>query len=402
MGDDDYDVIEETPVEGEDEAGRDPDAADEYEEVYEDAGTEGEGEGSEEEAVRRPQKTRRAPRAPAKAATPVWVWVLAGGGALVAVAAVLAVLHARETGGPVMTPRPPVQSAPAPTPTRAQGGAGEPVSPITFVTAGAPASAEGTPLPASLPSAPGTATAAPAHAAPTGTPIAGTAGGSAQSPSGSLTSPSAAVSGSSANPAQTAATANGSSFPGQGAPAPAWGGVQGLPVNVSAGTAPAPPAAATGSGAATLEATLRANLASQRTMLKSILSQLKALRTSLHHHVSTHRAAPAGLVLRLREQRDTAWRQIRALSEDRDALRLQVARLKERLRLASTDRRIFQGWRLIGVSNSAAILRNGRGSLRVLTPGHTFGGVKILAIDAVNLSVRTSAGRIPLPAIALP
>ena len=196
---------------------------------------------------------------------------------------------------------------------------------------------------------------------------------------------------------ETAPVASGTAFPGQGILAPSRG--DGSPMNASAAAGTAP--GVTSSGATALAATLRANLTAQQKTLKSILTQLKALRASLRHPV-TRAAAPAGLILRLREQRDTAWRRIRALSDDRDTLRLEVARLKERLRLVGAGRRIFQGWRLIGVSNSAAILRNGQGALRVVTPGHAFGGVKILAIDAANLSVRTSAGRIPLPAIRLP
>ncbi len=394
---DDYDVIEEAVVEGEGEAGLDPDG-DVYED--EDLGTEEEGEGAGEEE-RRPKKPRRVPSAGVKTATPVWVWVLVGGGALVIVAGALAFLHAREASGPVMANSPPAQSAQAST--VAQRGTSAPASPITFGTAAAPpASSAGAPFPSASPSAPGIATGAPQPAMPVGAPIAGTGGGGVPSPSGGIGSPPAAVSSAGGNPAETVSAASGSPFPGQGTLAPSGNGAMASPVNASAaaGASPASPSGAMDTGAATLEATLRANLTLQQKTLKSILTQLKALRASLHHPATTHGAAPAGLVLRLREQRDTAWRRIRALSGDRDALRLEVARLKERLRLVGAGRRIFQGWRLIGVSNSAAILRNGQGTLQVVTPGHPFEGVKILAIDAVNLSVRTSAGRIPLPPVA--
>ena len=384
MGEDDYDVIEETVVEGEGGTDLDPDAADGYEE-NEGAGEEERGEGTVEEE-RRPRKARRTPAAPAKTATPVWVWALAGGGALVAIAAILAFLHAREARGPVMANGAPVQSVPAAAVAhRATSG---PASPITFETTGAPAA--GAPFSSSSQSVPGVATGAPAPVVPAGAPLAGTGGGGMPSSGSGNGVPSAAA-------AETAPVASGTAFPGPGILVPSRGG--GSPMNASAAVGTAPGVA--GNGATALAATLRANLTAQQKTLKSILTQLEALRSSLRHPV-TRPAAPAGLVLRLRVQRDTAWRQVRALSEDRDTLRLEVARLKERLRLVGTGRRIFQGWRLIGVSDSAAILRNGQGSLRVVTPGHAFGGVRILAIDAANLSVRTSAGRIPLPAIRLP
>ena len=386
MGEDDYDVIEETVVEGEGGTGLDPDATDVYEE-NEGAGEEGGDEGTAEEE-RRPRKARRTPAAPAKTATPVWVWALAGGGALVAIAAILAFLHAREANGQVMTRRPAMSSAQA---SPVAQGETEPVSPVTYGTAGtAPASPAGTPFPSSAQSVPGVAMGAPPPVVPAGAPLAGTGGGGMPSSGSGNGVPSAAA-------AETAPVASGTAFPGPGILVPSRGG--GSPMNASAAVGTAPGVA--GNGATALAATLRANLTAQQKTLKSILTQLEALRSSLRHPV-TRPAAPAGLVLRLREQRDTAWRQVRALSEDRDTLRLEVARLKERLRLVGTGRRIFQGWRLIGVSDSAAILRNGQGSLRVVTPGHAFGGVRILAIDAANLSVRTSAGRIPLPAIRLP
>ena len=384
MGEDDYDVIEETVVEGEGGTDLDPDAADGYEE-NEGAGEEERGEGTVEEE-RRPRKARRTPVAPAKTATPVWVWALAGGGALVAIAAILAFLHAREARGPVMANGAPVQSVPAAAVAhRATSG---PASPITFETTGAPAA--GAPFSSSSQSVPGVAMGAPPPVVPAGAPLAGTGGGGMPSSGSGNGVPSVVA-------PETAPVASGTAFPGQGILAPSRG--DGSPMNASAAAGTAP--GVTSSGATALAATLRANLTAQQKTLKSILTQLKALRASLRHPV-TRAAAPAGLILRLREQRDTAWRRIRALSDDRDTLRLEVARLKERLRLVGAGRRIFQGWRLIGVSNSAAILRNGQGALRVVTPGHAFGGVKILAIDAANLSVRTSAGRIPLPAIRLP
>ena len=386
MGEDDYDVIEETVVEGEGGTDLDPDAADGYEE-NEGAGEEERGEGTVEEE-RRPRKARRTPVAPAKTATPVWVWALAGGGALVAIAAILAFLHAREANGQVMTRRPAMSSAQA---SPVAQGETEPVSPVTYGTAGtAPASPAGTPFPSSAQSVPGVAMGAPPPVVPAGAPLAETGGGGMPSSGSGNGVPSVVA-------PETAPVASGTAFPGQGILAPSRG--DGSPMNASAAAGTAP--GVTSSGATALAATLRANLTAQQKTLKSILTQLKALRASLRHPV-TRAAAPAGLVLRLREQRDTAWRRIRALSDDRDTLRLEVARLKERLRLVGAGRRIFQGWRLIGVSNSAAILRNGQGALRVVTPGHAFGGVKILAIDAANLSVRTSAGRIPLPAIRLP
>ncbi len=386
MGEDDYDVIEETIVEGEGGTDLDPDAADGYEE-NEGAGEEERGEGTVEEE-RRPRKARRTPVAPAKTATPVWVWALAGGGALVAIAAILAFLHAREANGQVMTRRPAMSSAQA---SPVAQGETEPVSPVTYGTAGtAPASPAGTPFPSSAQSVPGVAMGAPPPVVPAGAPLAETGGGGMPSSGSGNGVPSVVA-------PETAPVASGTAFPGQGILAPSRG--DGSPMNASAAAGTAP--GVTSSGATALAATLRANLTAQQKTLKSILTQLKALRASLRHPV-TRAAAPAGLILRLREQRDTAWRRIRALSDDRDTLRLEVARLKERLRLVGAGRRIFQGWRLIGVSNSAAILRNGQGALRVVTPGHAFGGVKILAIDAANLSVRTSAGRIPLPAIRLP
>ncbi len=386
MGEDDYDVIEETIVEGEGGTDLDPDAADGYEE-NEGAGEEERGEGTVEEE-RRPRKARRTPVAPAKTATPVWVWALAGGGALVAIAAILAFLHAREANGQVMTRRPAMSSAQA---SPVAQGETEPVSPVTYGTAGtAPASPAGTPFPSSAQSVPGVAMGAPPPVVPAGAPLAETGGGGMPSSGSGNGVPSVVA-------PETAPVASGTAFPGQGILAPSRG--DGSPMNASAAAGTAP--GVTSSGVTALAATLRANLTAQQKTLKSILTQLKALRASLRHPV-TRAAAPAGLVLRLREQRDTAWRRIRALSDDRDTLRLEVARLKERLRLVGAGRRIFQGWRLIGVSNSAAILRNGQGALRVVTPGHAFGGVKILAIDAANLSVRTSAGRIPLPAIRLP
>ena len=386
MGEDDYDVIEETVVEGEGGTDLDPDAADGYEE-NEGAGEEERGEGTVEEE-RRPRKARRTPVAPAKTATPVWVWALAGGGALVAIAAILAFLHAREANGQVMTRRPAMSSAQA---SPVAQGETEPVSPVTYGTAGtAPASPAGTPFPSSAQSVPGVAMGAPPPVVPAGAPLAETGGGGMPSSGSGNGVPSVVA-------PETAPVASGTAFPGQGILAPSRG--DGSPMNASAAAGTAP--GVTSSGVTALAATLRANLTAQQKTLKSILTQLKALRASLRHPV-TRAAAPAGLILRLREQRDTAWRRIRALSDDRDTLRLEVARLKERLRLVGAGRRIFQGWRLIGVSNSAAILRNGQGALRVVTPGHAFGGVKILAIDAANLSVRTSAGRIPLPAIRLP
>lgn len=318
----------------------------------------GEGEGVGEEPGE--PDTSAAPAA--RRSLPVWVWIAGGMAGLVAVAGVLTVVHpgaAPASPGPAM-------ARPEPHPTLPQA------------QTPPPAASSSTPFVMGSPStSPPAASAAPAA---TPTP--------ASSSSPLMSAPAAAP---------------------QATPAP-----KGLALAAPTTDMTAPPAASVQPVVAHKSAPASAPIGQA---LAKILAHIQAIQSSLRQFAHTTAPASSALVLRLREQRDRAWHEIRALDHSREVMLHEIVRLRKREdHRAPTSSAVpppppapaptatpgqsgtpWAGWRLAGLSSQAVILRNAQGGIKIIQPGQSFRGVRILTINAAQRLLMTNEGPIVLP-----
>lgn len=142
-------------------------------------------------------------------------------------------------------------------------------------------------------------------------------------------------------------------------------------------------------------------------LLRKLIAQIGALQKRLAAPQSSSARPTKALILRLRTQRDAAWRKLRVLERSREQLIMQIVRLRRKTsppvtRAATANPTTetltpWQGWSLAGLSARAVILRNTTGDVKILQPGQTFRGIQILSIQAHDRTLLTSEGPIVLP-----
>lgn len=154
--------------------------------------------------------------------------------------------------------------------------------------------------------------------------------------------------------------------------------------------------------------------------LIQILARVRSIQKSLHAFSRPTPSAPASsLVLRLREQRDHAWSEIRKLERSREAMLHEIMDLRKQeahrpsavvtvpithttqapitTSPAIAEGTPWAGWRLAGLSSQAVILRNVRGGIKIIQPGQAFRGLRVLTINAAQRLLMTNEGPIVLP-----
>lgn len=129
-----------------------------------------------------------------------------------------------------------------------------------------------------------------------------------------------------------------------------------------------------------------------------ILHVLQAIRGIL---VAENNAVKAEV--RLRQELYDAYRRLRAMQATNLRLLHEIMTLRAAAPAAPaaapapSPSALWRGWRLVGVSDNALVLRDRAGTVRILRPGQSLRGVRIDAIEAGRRQVITGLGAFALP-----
>lgn len=168
-------------------------------------------------------------------------------------------------------------------------------------------------------------------------------------------------------------------------PAPAPPPVAGVPVTPSV-PQESPIASSTG----------QADVSVTSSEFARILHVLQAIRGIL---VAENNAVKAEV--RLRQELYDAYRRLRAMQATNLRLLHEIMTLRAAApaapAAAPAPSPLWRGWRLVGVSDNALVLRDQAGTVRILRPGQSLRGVRIDAIEAGRRQVITGLGAFALP-----